>query len=164
MLSKFDCQFVGRNFFPSVICSRLCVRCGLPRNVGSAQITHSLRRVRTCLGGHPRVARIAASVNKAPTHCGLMHGVTGPSLSCNRLVVSFASPSTLISGVTRVRRCLSSRCPSTCIGLGHCGLVFGGCPVRTRFANPSPTILRRLTSDTQGVVRGYPSIYLVAAS
>lgn len=164
LLSTCDCQFLHRKFFPSVICSRLCVRCGLPRNGGSAHITGSLGRVRTCLGAQGRVAGIATSVNKAPKHCGLIQDVTGPSLTCKRLVVSFASPSRLIRGVSRVRRFLAQRCPSTCIGLGHCGLVFGGCPVRTRFLKPSPTILRHLTSDTQRVVRGAPRIYLVAAS
>lgn len=164
LLSTFNCPCVHRNFFPSVICSRLCVRCGLPRKGGRAHITRSLGRVRACLGKHGRVARIAASVNNAPKHCGLIQDITGPSLSCNRLVVSFASPRALMRRVSRVRTCLSRTCPSTCVGLGECGLVFGGCPVRTRFLNPSPTILRRLTSDTHAVVRGAPRIYLVAAS
>jgi multidrug efflux pump subunit AcrB len=161
--SLFGLGLLPRGFFPDMDYDQLYIEYKLPEGANSSQVGEDLAAVESYLLSRDDVRHVTTAIGGTPARYNLVRSIADPSMSYGELIVDFASPGKLVSGMPEIQEYLTAVCPQAYVRLKRYNLMYKRYPVEVVFQGPDPAVLRSLTAQAQEVMRRSDDLFLITS-
>lgn len=157
VLCTFGFGKVNSLFFPDFDYSQFVVEYQLPSQASPERVRHDLLEMSEGLLKHPKIDRVTAAMGGAPVHYCLVRPMTAGNERYGELMIDCPDYNAVCEVIGQVRDSLRNRYPDAYIRFRKYNFsIATSHTVEAQFRGSDPTVLRRLCSQAEEVMRRAP--------
>ena len=158
-LCIFGMTKVKNLFFPDFDYKQFIVEYFLPSQTDPDRVRKDLLEMSALLKENPAIERVAASMGSAPAHYCLVRPMTSGGDCYGELMVDCKDYETVVAQIPAVRKLLRERYPDAYIRIRKYNFsISSSHTVEVEFSGPDPAILRKLSQQTEDIMRRCPYV------